>query len=135
MQKQKARTAKPAAPTATATASPATASPVPFDLKSREVPPPESRVREFEGEYFVIAIGKHFPPSAMAPALKYAAPYGKTTTAIQDAAMFDSWRDAMEYALDNLHFPEIPYPTPRGMEKPLFPRVCHVRIWTEITDC
>ena len=31
--------------------------------------------------------------------------------------------------------PAFDNPVPRGFERPKYPRVCHARIWAEITEC
>ncbi len=82
---------------------------------------------------YIIALGLQFAnePDSMA----YAGESGGTTPNPQDAKQFDTWADAMRYALDTYEFPALDFPAPRGFERPKFPRVCHARIWAEITDC
>ncbi len=81
---------------------------------------------------FIIALGYKFQgePESMA----YVADSGGTTMNPQDAKMFDTWADAMRFALDKCEIPALD-PVPRGFERPKFPRVCHARIWEEITEC
>ena len=80
---------------------------------------------------YVIALGRQFAnePDSMA----YAGENGETTPNPQDAKQFDTWADAMRYALDNYDFPAFDNPVPRGFERPKYPRVCHARIWAELT--
>ena len=82
---------------------------------------------------YVITLGQQFAsePDSMA----YAGESGGTTPNPQDAKQFDTWADAMRYALEHYEFPAFENPVPRGFERPKYPRVCHARIWAEITEC
>ena len=82
---------------------------------------------------YIIALGLRFDnePDSMV----YACESGKATPNPQDAKQFDTWADAMRYALDNYDFPAFDNPVPRGFERPKYPRVCHARIWAEVTEC
>jgi hypothetical protein len=82
---------------------------------------------------YIIALGLQFAsePDSMA----YAGESGGTTPNPQDAKQFETWADAMRYALDNYEFPAFDNPVPRGFERPKYPRVCHARIWAEVTEC
>ena len=82
---------------------------------------------------YVIALGQQFAnkPDSMA----YAGESGETTPNPQDAKQFETWADAMRYALDTYEFPAFEGQIPRGFERPKYPRVCHARIWAEITEC
>ena len=82
---------------------------------------------------YVIALGEMIDgePGSMA----YACESGQTTPYPQEAITFAKWADAMRYALDHYEFPELENPIPRGYERPKYPRVCHARIWEEVTEC
>ena len=82
---------------------------------------------------YIVALGRRCasePDSVM-----YAGINGTATPNSFDALTFDTWADAMRYALDNYEFPKFDNPVPRGFERPKYPRVCHARIWEELTDC
>ena len=82
---------------------------------------------------YIIALGLRIAnePDSMA----YAGESGGATPNPQDAKQFETWADAMRYALDNYEFPAFDNPVPRGFERPKYPRVCHARIWAEVTEC
>ncbi len=82
---------------------------------------------------YVIALGPEFDD--MPDMMAYACESGEATAEIHAAKMFESWAEAMRYALDKYEFPAFDYPIPKGYERPRFPRVLHVRLWAEITDC
>ena len=84
-------------------------------------------------ECYIIALGLRIAnePDSMA----YAGESGGATPNPQDAKQFKTWADAMRYALDNYEFPAFDNPVPRGFERPKYPRVCHARIWAELTEC
>ncbi len=82
---------------------------------------------------YVIALGPKFDD--MPDMISFACESGEATAEIQQAKMFESWAEAMRYALDHYEFPELEYPVPKGFERPKFPRVCHVRLWAEMTEC
>ena len=91
----------------------------------------------FEG--FVVALGPAFAtagadfPGAV-EYMNYAGGGGRTAD-LRDALAFDTWADAMRWALDNCEIPEMPMPIPRGFEKPKYPKVCHVRLWADVSEC
>ena len=83
---------------------------------------------------YVIALGPQYAsePDSMA----YLGESGGTTPNPYNAKQFDTWADAMRYALDTCEFPEFKDEMPpRGFERPKYPRVCHARIWAELVEC
>ena len=83
-------------------------------------------------EGYIIALGKRYNDRE---SMAYAGESGGATPNPYEAKQFDTWADAMRYALDTYEFPALGFPAPRGFERPKYPRVCHARIWAEITDC
>ena len=96
---------------------------------------------EFVNEGYIIALGNRYanpnesPDLADSEMMTYAGESGGTTANPYDAKQFDTWADAMRYALDTYDFPALDFPAPRGFERPKYPRVCHARIWAEVTEC
>ena len=86
----------------------------------------------FAHEGYIIALGNWYNDC---DSMAYAGESGDTTPNPYNAKQFDTWADAMRYALETYEFPALDFPVPRGFERPKFPRVCHSRIWAEITDC
>lgn len=83
-------------------------------------------------EGYIIALGNRYKSDE---SMTYAAESGGTTPNPYDAMQFDTWADAMRYALNNYEFPALEFSTPRGFERPKYPRVCHARIWAELVEC
>ena len=83
-------------------------------------------------EGYIIALGNRYESG---DSMTYAGESGGTTPNPYDAKQFDTWAEAMRYALDTYEFPALDFPAPRGFERPKFPRVCHARIWAEVTEC
>ena len=93
-------------------------------------------------ECYIIALGNRSPQVGASvdfadnvEMMTYAGESGGTTANPYDAKQFDTWADAMRYALDTYDFPALDFPAPRGFERPKYPRVCHARIWAELTEC
>ena len=88
---------------------------------------------EFVGGRYVVAVGQELPPEQM---LIYIGENGEETKDVQDAIAFDTYGDALKWAADNCDFSQIDYSNvPRGFERPRYPRVCYLRIYTELTEC
>ena len=83
-------------------------------------------------EGYIIALGNRCESG---DCMTYAGESGGTTPNPYDAKQFDTWADAMRYALDTYEFPALDFHAPRGFERPKYPRVCHARIWAEVTEC
>ena len=81
---------------------------------------------------YIIALGQKYES---VNEMVYAGEAGSVTPNAYEAKSFETWAEAMRYALDNYEFPEMVEPIPRGFERPKYPRVCHARIWEEITEC
>ena len=62
-------------------------------------------------------------------------PEAKLTRSADNLGFAEANNMGMRYALDNYEFPKFDNPVPRGFERPKYPRVCHARIWEELTDC
>lgn len=92
----------------------------------------ENNGRELVKEGYVIELGCRYHNGV---GMSYAGSGDAITADMATARMFDTWRDAMRHTLDAYEIPELDLPIPRGYEKPKFPRVCHVRLWAEVTDC
>lgn len=92
-------------------------------------------------ECYIIALGNPYtnpnenPDFAANETMSYAGESGGATPNPYNAKQFDTWADAMRYALDTYEFPALEFPAPRGFERPKYPRVCHARIWAELTEC
>lgn len=88
---------------------------------------------QLAGGYYVVAVGERLPPE---PFPVYVTTDGSETTDEQQARAFDTYGDAVKWAADNCEFSQIDGVTiPRGFERPRYPRVCYLRIYTELTEC
>ena len=81
---------------------------------------------------YIVAVGEKLPPQSDAV---YITADGDETTDPTFARAFDTYGDALKWTVENCAISDIGYPVPRGFERPRFPRVCYLRIYTEITEC
>ena len=81
---------------------------------------------------YIVAVGERLPPESDAV---YITADGNETTDPTTARGFDTYGDALKWAVENCAISDIGYPVPRGFERPRFPRVCYLRTYTEITEC
>lgn len=85
------------------------------------------------GGRYVVAVGKMNPPEDLTV---YINENGQETTDEQAARAFDTYGDALKWAVENCDIPAMDYiNVPRGFERPRYPRVCYLRIYTELTEC
>ena len=45
---------------------------------------------------------------------------------------FDTYGDALKWTVENCEITSLEYPIPRGFERPRFPRVCYLRVFSEV---
>ena len=83
-------------------------------------------------ESYIVAVGERLPPD---PEAVYVTDEGDETTDPKSAMKFDTYGDALKWAVENCAFSGIGRPVPRGFERPRFPRVCYLRTYTEVTEC
>lgn len=81
---------------------------------------------------YIVAVGERLPPESDAV---YITADGNETTDPTTARGFDTYGDALKWAVENCAISDIGYPVPRGFERPRFLRVCYLRTYTEITEC
>ena len=81
---------------------------------------------------YIVAVGERLPPQTDAV---YITADGNETTDPTTARAFDTYADALKWAVENCAISDIGYPVPRGFERPRFPRVCYLRTYTELTEC
>lgn len=93
-----------------------------FDIKPQRA--------EFAGGNYIVAVGARLPPE---PETVYLTETGDHTTDPQQARVFDEYADALKWVVENCEFPQDDlFPVPRGFERPRFPRVCCLRVYTEV---
>ena len=85
---------------------------------------------------YIVAVGERLLPQ---PDAVYIAVYitadGEETTDPTGAMAFDTYADALKWAVEHCEISDIGYPVPRGFERPRYPRVCYLREYVEITEC
>ena len=85
------------------------------------------------GGWYVVAVGEMTPPENLTVYLKE---NGQETTDEQQARAFETYADALKWTVENCDIPAMDYITvPRGFERPRYPRVCYLRVYTELTEC
>lgn len=92
-------------------------------------PPSDPKALECCGFGYVVAIGESLPPAS--ELIYYSDKFEDCRNPIQ-AYVFDTWLEATKWALDNCEITESKSIPPRGLERPRFPRVCFLRIYTEV---
>ena len=110
-----------------------------FDVRADYARVDEERIAKqppinpaFAGGCYVVAVGETMPPE---PEPVFITTDGRETTDPQRARDFDTYGDALKWAVENCEFSQMGFlPAPRGFEKPRFPRVCYLRIYTEMTE-
>jgi hypothetical protein len=90
---------------------------------------------ELVGWRYVVAIGEY----GQSPDLElvFADDGGEGTTDVQLARGFDTYRDAFRWTAENCDIPAMSdsWAIPRGFERPRYPSICYLRIYTELTKC
>ena len=87
---------------------------------------------KFSGGWYVVAIGEELPPNNTPVFVNES---GEETTDEQKAMAFDTYGDALKWAVENCAISDMGFPVPRGFERPRYPRGCYLRTYTEITEC
>jgi hypothetical protein len=90
---------------------------------------------ELAGWRYVVAIGEY----GQSPDLElvFAGDGGESTTDVQLARGFDTYWDALRWTAENCDIPATSdfAALPRGFERPRYPCICYLRIYTELTKC
>ena len=79
--------------------------------------------------FYAVAIGEKLPPESETV---WFSEDGRETTDELHARAFDSYGDALKWAVENCEITNAETPPPRGWERPRYPRVCFCRVFTEI---
>lgn len=96
-----------------------------------EKQPPQNA--KLAGGYYVVAVGERLPPE---PDPVYITREGDETTDPTRAIDFDTYGDALKWTVENCEIPQFDTVSiPRGLERPRYPRVCYLRLYTELTEC
>ena len=80
---------------------------------------------------YIVAIDEKLPPE---PFTVYLKEDGGETYDANAARLFDTYGDALKWTVENVDIQNVESPAPHGFEKPRFPRVQYLRVYTEITD-
>ena len=95
-----------------------------------ELPPINPKLAE---GFYVVAVAE---TSDSKPEAVYLSKNGMETNYPVCAQRFDTYGDALKWAVENCDIPAMDYiNVPRGFERPRYPRVCYLRIYTELTEC
>ena len=81
---------------------------------------------------YIVAVGERLPPE---PQAVYITTDGEETVDPMGAQAFDTYADALKWAVEHCEISDIGSPVPRGFERPRYPRVCYLREYVEITEC
>ena len=92
-------------------------------------PPSDPKALEHVAGGYIIAVGETFPPAS--ELIFYGGQSGTTQNPI-DAYAFDTWLEAIKWALENCEITQPTTTPPRGLERPRFPRVCFLRLYAEV---
>lgn len=82
------------------------------------------------GGYYV-AIGERLPPEQLPV---YVTEDGRETTDILRAKCFDTYGEALKWAVNNCEITNTETPPTRGFERPRYPRVCYCRVFVEVEN-
>ena len=79
-----------------------------------------------DAERYIVAIGEAGSDTV------FVSQDGGQTLLPAQAIGFDTYGDALKWTVENCEITSLECPIPRGYERPRFPRVCYLRVFSEV---